>query len=130
MIGQKLLYRTLTDFERYGETTLEMGHLYHCLDTMRQDVMCMADDTIMPTVHEKHKIGDKQVMQCRNWGKLVDWARAPARHSCFKMVNEYGSPEHPIEDFAGCPKESPYYPVMKAYFDKHGFTSASRDWYD
>ncbi|KAF2232340.1 hypothetical protein EV356DRAFT_450333, partial [Viridothelium virens] len=123
----KLLRRSLLDFDERGQSRIEIHHLLHCLDSLRQDLMCIADDTIMPTAHVKHRIGNGQIRQCRNWGNLVAWAKTPARNSCFNLIDEYRTTVHGIENFAFCPKDSPYYNTMTAYFREHGHTDPFSD---
>jgi hypothetical protein len=96
------------------------GHVLHCLNTLRQDIMCKADDTLMPSENRPHAIGDQQVLQCRSWDALVSWARAPERHSCYKVISEYVSPLHTLEQYAFCPTNSPHYETMIKYFEKWG----------
>lgn len=49
------------------------GHSTHCLDALRQTVMCNADDTLL---YNKVNVsaGDGQMRKCRNWGALSGWA--------------------------------------------------------
>jgi len=42
-LSQKLLYRTLTNVH-YGKPLTQYEHMVHCLDQLRQDVHCQADD--------------------------------------------------------------------------------------
>ena len=82
--------------------------------------MYKADDTLMPSADRSHAIGNDQVLQCRSWDKLIAWARRPDHHSCYEMLSEYKAASHRLEQYALCPKESPHYPVMKAYFERYG----------
>lgn len=91
--------------------------------------MCIADDRLMAIRYGGHSGGHNEAMQCRDWDKLIEWATDPERHSCQKFVREYAGQEYPIEDFAGCPENSPYRSVMEAYFDRHGMKSAPDNWY-
>ncbi|TGO26868.1 hypothetical protein BPAE_0051g00030 [Botrytis paeoniae] len=45
----KVLRRAFIDYERGGEIGSSAGHVHHCLDALRQDMMCNADDTPMPS---------------------------------------------------------------------------------
>ncbi|KAF2193117.1 hypothetical protein K469DRAFT_619703 [Zopfia rhizophila CBS 207.26] len=102
-------------------------HIAHCLDTIRQDIMCHADDTPMPTINERHKIGDGQARKCKDWDALVRWTQAPERQSCFKMIDEYRRVPNSLEEFAYCPVDSPYAPVMERYFERWGHKSPFGD---
>lgn len=82
--------------------------------------MCKADDTPMPSIEQPHVIGKGQVMECKNWDALIAWAGAPERNGCYKIISDYKRVDHILEQYAFCPPDSPHYPVMTAYFEKHG----------
>ena len=94
-------------------------HIFHCLNMLRQDIMCKADDTPMPSANEPHVIGNNQVMQCRDLNQLVALSRHPDHHSCFKLFSDYKPVAHELEQYAFCPEDSPYRPVMEEYFERH-----------
>ena len=50
------------------------GHANHCFDSIRQYVMCTAGDTLLYS-WGRNVTGDGQERQCRDWGKLRDWAK-------------------------------------------------------
>jgi hypothetical protein len=95
-------------------------HVHHCLDTLRQDVTCMADDTPMPTGEEARAISDEEPMTCKNFGRLVEWVYAPERHACHRALDDYRSITHSIERYAFCEPGSENFGKMKEYFDKYG----------
>ena len=103
----------------------EMGeeHIYQCLEMIRQDLMCRADDTPMPSVDELYKIGDGQAMQCRDWNALVAWSRNPGQHSCFESGWGFRTVKRRLEQHTFCPMDSPHYEVMKEYLERHGHKS-------
>ena len=50
-----------------------MEHDMHCFDTLRQHIMCMADDTLLYS--EGHRdSGVNQTRMCRDWDALRQWA--------------------------------------------------------
>ncbi|KAF1976185.1 hypothetical protein BU23DRAFT_42659 [Bimuria novae-zelandiae CBS 107.79] len=98
--------------------TFNFHHLLHCLDGLRQDIMCTADDTPMPAP-VAHHVGDGQLRQCRDWEKLRAWATRPDQHACHQF-DDYREATNTLELFGHCPDGSPYRPVMKAYFAYHG----------
>jgi len=57
-----------------------MEHDMHCFDSLRQHVMCMADDTLLYTTGHL-TVGVGQVRNCRNWDALRDWATE--RTACY-----------------------------------------------
>jgi hypothetical protein len=91
----------------------------HCLDNLRQDIMCTADDTLMPGMFE-HRLGDNQVLQCRDWEALNRWAKDPERDSCFLQESDYKHIAHNLERHAVCPPGSQYDEVSRKYFEIHG----------
>ncbi|KAF2659357.1 hypothetical protein K491DRAFT_675588 [Lophiostoma macrostomum CBS 122681] len=95
-------------------------HVLHCLDILRQDVMCRPDDTPMPSRGERHAIGDGQVRRCKDWGELVRWTEQPERHACFRMISEYRRIPNTLEEFQYCRDDSPYKKIAEEYFAKHG----------
>lgn len=84
--------------------------------------MCTADDTLMPAA-VAHHIGDNQIRQCRSWNKLTDWATRPDQHACH-IFDDYREATNTLELFAFCPPDSPYRPIMEAYFEYHGHKDA------
>lgn len=119
-IIQKSIRKAYVDLERGNKQLIGSHHVHHCLDALRQDVTCKADDTPMPASKTRHGIGDKQVMQCKNFSKLVAWTQQPQRQACYKHLDDYRDIAHSLEEYAFCPEDSRYFPIMKAYFDRHG----------
>jgi hypothetical protein len=54
-------------------------HDVHCFDSLRQHIMCHADDTLMYTTGH-HDAGVNQTKQCRSWDALRDWATVRSAH--------------------------------------------------
>lgn len=82
--------------------------------------MCKADDSLMP-FPAPGQFGGGQMMECRNWDKLIEWAHEPEQNACHNLIDDYkGAPVNVLERFAFCPEGSPYKPVMDAYFEKFG----------
>ncbi|KAF2637581.1 hypothetical protein P280DRAFT_109352 [Massarina eburnea CBS 473.64] len=105
--------------KHYGENqNFSLHHLFHCLDGLRQNIMCTADDTPMPAPIAHH-VGDGQLRRCRDWSKLTAWATRPDQHACHKF-DDYREATNTLELFAYCPEGSPYGTVMEAYFAYHG----------
>ncbi len=74
----------------------------------------------MPASKPRHSVGDNQVMQCKDFSKLVAWTQQPEHQACYNHIDDYRTVANSLEKYAFCPEDSKYYPVMKAYFDKHG----------
>lgn len=56
-------------------------HVAHCLNTLRDAVMCMADATPMSFVNgfQMGWVSDEQAYMCRDWEALRAWANEPER---------------------------------------------------
>jgi len=53
-------------------------HVIHCLDSIRQSLMCSLDETLLYT--ETGDIwGDGQVHVCRDWDAFVKWVEVHAK---------------------------------------------------
>lgn len=116
-----MIRRAFQNFDKgVGNDWEIMEHVWHCLNSIRKDVMCKADDTPTPSMEQQHVIGKDQVMECKNWDALLAWAGHPDRNGCYRIISDYRRPDHILEQYAFCPPNSPHYPVMKAYFEKHG----------
>lgn len=112
--------KAYTDIQRGLPEVVPADHYFHCLDTLRQDVMCLGDDTPMPTINAIHRIGDGQVRECRNWEKLIEWTQKPERHACYRMIDDYRKVPHTLEQFAFCDDGSKYSSTVAKYFEEHG----------
>ncbi|KAF2014374.1 hypothetical protein BU24DRAFT_213519 [Aaosphaeria arxii CBS 175.79] len=114
----KLVRKAIVTREYGNNSTITLSHLLHCLDGLRQDVICTADDTPMPALIAHH-VGDGQLRRCRDWNKMAAWATRPDQHACYEF-DDYRDATNTLELFAFCPKDSPYRPIMEAYFEYHG----------
>ncbi|KAF2443202.1 hypothetical protein P171DRAFT_57618 [Karstenula rhodostoma CBS 690.94] len=114
----KLIRKAIVSKHNQDNRTFTLSHLFHCLDGLRQDVMCTADDTPMPAL-VAHHVGDGQLRKCRDWNKLTAWATRPDQQACHDF-DDYREATNTLEVFGHCPQDSPYRPVMEAYFEYHG----------
>lgn len=100
------------------EQTDSFEHVTHCLDSLRQDVLCNADDTPRYTTLGKGKAsGVGQTRKCNDWNRLEAWAQE--RTACWRYIN--GTDENfqdEIQRFRYCPKGSPYIANVKDYFSE------------
>ncbi|KZM20640.1 uncharacterized protein EKO05_0010958 [Ascochyta rabiei] len=113
----KFIRKAIVSKHSGDNQSFNLNHINHCLNGLRQDIMCAADDTPMPAL--TGHIGDGQVRKCRDWNKMTRWATQPDRHACYK-INDYREATNTLEQFAFCPPNSPYQPIQQAYFDYHG----------
>ena len=60
-----------------------MEHDMHCFDSIRQHVMCAADENLLATTGH-NDLGKEQVRMCKNWDLLREWAteRTACYHDC------------------------------------------------
>ncbi|KJZ79187.1 hypothetical protein HIM_01338 [Hirsutella minnesotensis 3608] len=107
--------RTLFRYVMYTEQGLPqhiaLSHALHCLDQLRQDVICNADDTPRYAgFQDPPGTGSGQVRMCRDWSKLEQWALE--RTACFKHEDEVPGPM--IERFKSCPDGRVLWPTSAA----------------
>ncbi|KAF7873929.1 hypothetical protein EAF04_002601 [Stromatinia cepivora] len=83
-------------------------HIVHCLNVLREEIMCNADDTPRYTGPLNAQLGSKhpysgigQTKMCNDWGKLESFA---LEHSaCYKPINK-STPGFPtVERYKFCP---------------------------
>ncbi|KAJ5721761.1 uncharacterized protein N7483_009695 [Penicillium malachiteum] len=116
----KVMRRTYHQLWAGEEASIPSDHIEHCLDSLRQDLMCKADDTPMPSLKLYNGGGEGQAMQCKDFDKLVAWTQAPERNACYKRLTDYQVIVHSVERYAFCPQDSEHYDAMESYFQKHG----------
>jgi hypothetical protein len=94
------------EFKNGEEQTLPYGHLAHCFDALRRQIICDADDTPRPAAHGVDgKSGLGQFRQCKDWSKLEKWSREHT--ACYKRPEKpQGVPN--IEKYKFCPEGSGY----------------------
>lgn len=84
---QRTLYRSVMDAHRGRPQRIALIHILHCLDQLRQDVICNADDTPRYAgFQDPPGTGMGQVRMCKDWGELEIWARDHT--ACFKHEDE------------------------------------------
>lgn len=85
-------------------------HSFHCLDQLRQDTICYADDTLRHTGGNQsgHSTGMNQNRQCRDWSRLEQWAKE--RTACYQYLNHTVKTE--LDRYKLCPPDSPYNEVI------------------
>ncbi|KAF2233662.1 hypothetical protein EV356DRAFT_468244 [Viridothelium virens] len=111
----KNIHRSLVEFRNGLNQSRSWPHITHCVDALRQDIMCNADDTPRYSTQSKGKAtGIGQYRRCRNWAKLEAWTKQHS--SCFKFINETDDDLNNLERFKYCPPGSPYTEKVKQYF--------------
>ncbi|KAI9732962.1 MAG: hypothetical protein M1818_007395 [Claussenomyces sp. TS43310] len=111
------LHRSFREYRDGVPQSHDFAHNNHCLDWLRNDIMCQADDTPLYTDNSMQSTnGIGQVRQCRDWSKLEAWAKE--RPACFRygdFVTEEKLPSQ-VGRFKFCPDDSPYLPKVRKYF--------------
>ncbi len=88
------------DFHDGKPARIAMVHILHCLDQLRQDIICNADDTPRYAgFQDPPGTGSGQVRMCKDWNALEKWARDHT--ACFKHEDE--TPAHLVDRFKFCP---------------------------
>jgi len=122
----RLIYRFVKEIRDDDKqaTRVPIDHVIHCLDAMRKDVMCYADDTPRPRRYRANSTAAIKVAgeprQCRDWSALERWAKE--RTACFQPGNAVPG-DMLRSQMRFCPDNSPYMPAVRAYFGK------GDDWY-
>lgn len=80
MTAQKRLRELIWDSEKGLAEHWQYGHGSHCIDYLRQSLMCHGDLTpIYMMWSEEHGsfMGvQENIMQCRSWEAIVEWSAA------------------------------------------------------
>lgn len=87
MILQKYLHRHYLALAAGKPVTWPQEHDLHCFDSLRQHIMCAADDTLLYTTGHKDA-GHGQLRMCRDWDALRAWA---TEHSACYADHEWPS---------------------------------------
>jgi len=112
------VYISLMEYRKGLPQTRNFRHVIHCLDALRRDVICNADDTPRFTTDDDvPETGHNQPRKCRSWDKLEQWAAQ--YNACYRYINETLTPsEFPqIQRFVWCREGSPYKAEVEKYFN-------------
>lgn len=104
----KIIHISLSEYRRGTRQSRSWHHVSHCMDALRRQVLCDADDTPRATERRAEVVsGLLQHRKCRSWEKLEDFAK---RHTAC-----YRRPDNPdsegiskLERFKHCPPDSGY----------------------
>ena len=113
------IYRALREFERGLPQSIAMHHHIHCLDALRENTICSADDTLRPAgsgIAKPQNPRQRPQKQCRNWDQLKIWALKNS--ACFKRLPHDDPKYNTLEEWTWCPEDSPYIPTIEAFFGK------------
>ncbi|RAL11812.1 uncharacterized protein BO97DRAFT_425112 [Aspergillus homomorphus CBS 101889] len=123
---QRNLFISLQEFRDGRPQSIDYPHLLHCLDSIRLETMCTADDTprYVP-LNDVHgfRPGDGQQRMCRDWNKLEEFVQD--HDPCYRYVYPGDSHVSNLERFKFCPNDSPYLPRIREHF---GYPDAWMPW--
>ncbi|MCJ1380089.1 hypothetical protein MMC17_003192 [Xylographa soralifera] len=113
----KNIHRILYDAHHGRPLSRNITHALHCVDHLRQDAMCEADDFLLPSPNTRY--GDPgprgPARVCRSWDALVAWAEE--RSACYRHVDDdeaaFAAGHREIERYGGCKEGSPYVERMR-----------------
>ena len=88
--------------------TAPMYHVYHCLDALRLEVLCDADDTPRYTgMGQPEKASaTNQMRLCKDWDRMEAWAIGNS--ACWRYFDEKHVPADTLDQYRFCPEGSPY----------------------
>ncbi|KAI1079500.1 hypothetical protein F5B20DRAFT_166791 [Whalleya microplaca] len=104
----KIIHISLVEYKHGNPQSRDWHHISHCMDALRRQIMCDADDTPRATEHRKEVVsGLLQHRKCRSWEELETFAK---KHTaCYKRPEDPERDGKPIlERFKHCPPESGY----------------------
>ncbi|KAH4130939.1 hypothetical protein HBI24_021490 [Parastagonospora nodorum] len=111
------LYIALQEYRHNKSQSVEWPHILHCLGSIRQDTMCLADDTprYVPfnTAHG-FRPGDGQHRMCRDWNTVQKFVTA--HDPCYKYIEPGNKNLSNLERFKFCSDNSKYIPTIREYF--------------
>jgi len=111
----KMLRTSLRESQQGREQSTPFEHQLHCVDALRQEVICNADDTPRYTGFQPLKSsGLGQFRQCRNWKDLEAWAAENT--ACWRYINNTDPNFDSLERYKFCPEGSPYYAYIHEIF--------------
>ena len=116
---QRSVHIALMEFYFNEPQSRRFEHVLHCMDALRQDIHCNADD--MPrytTITKDPESGIGQARMCRDWSQLQRWARG--YNACYKFVNQTATGFPQVLRFTYCPEGSPYIDKIREAFGKAG----------
>jgi len=113
-----ILYDTLRGSQTVMLTDSDLEHAMHCLDALRGEVTCAADDTPYvlngELITENEDGGIIQTRKCRDWQELEEFA--VQNSACYKNFADSDPGHDTLEEWKYCPETSPYKAIVAEYF--------------
>ncbi|MCJ1423773.1 hypothetical protein MMC29_001657 [Sticta canariensis] len=111
------IYRALREFEQGLPQTTPMHHHIHCLDALRENAICSADDTLRPAgtgMATPLNPARPPWRVCRDWDQLEKWALQNS--ACFRRLPDDDPKRDTLEEWKWCPDQSPFLPAIESFF--------------
>ncbi|KAK8062201.1 hypothetical protein PG997_014298 [Apiospora hydei] len=112
------IYISIHQYRTNQEQTIRYEHILHCLDSLRVETMCTADDTPryvpLNTAHNGYRPGDGQQRQCRDWNQVQEFVKA--HDPCYRYLRPGDPDQSNLERFSFCPLDSEYLPKIRKYY--------------
>ncbi|KAL7620933.1 hypothetical protein AAE478_008244 [Parahypoxylon ruwenzoriense] len=111
------IYISIQQYRTNKTQTIDYAHILHCLDSLRVETMCTADDTLRYVpLNSAHgfRPGDGQKRMCRDWNRVEEFVRA--HDPCYQYLRPGDKDLSNLERFKFCPAESEYLPKIRGYF--------------
>ncbi|KAL8715404.1 MAG: hypothetical protein Q9220_000737 [cf. Caloplaca sp. 1 TL-2023] len=104
----KSLRLAMIQFHTNTEQTVPWGHVLHCFDVLREEIICNADDTPRYTGFQPDQAsGLGQVRMCKDWTQLDAWSKAHT--ACWRYVGNSSAPGfRELDRYRFCPEGSPW----------------------
>lgn len=103
------------EFQLGKQQTFPFQHIMHCIEALRIEIICRADDTPRYTTSDRQPVsGIGQERQCRDWDKLERWAQENT--ACYKYLNYTlnAEPDQRVR-YVFCQPEAPYAVKIEEY---------------
>lgn len=115
LMKQKTLHISLVEFKLSKPQTYPFHHVMHCLDALRVEIICHADDTprYTTTTHDTLS-GVGQDRKCRDLGKLERWSLE--NDACYHYFNHsFNEVIDQRQRYVFCEPGSPYAATVEKY---------------
>ncbi|KAJ5729939.1 uncharacterized protein N7483_004447 [Penicillium malachiteum] len=103
----KIVYIALNEYQSGQPQSRAWHHVIHCMDALRRQVLCDADDTPRATERRAEVVtGVGQHRMCRRWDELVDFAKQHT--ACYKRPERPDESPNILDRYRNCPPNSGY----------------------
>ncbi|KAJ8108310.1 hypothetical protein ONZ43_g6465 [Nemania bipapillata] len=116
-VAVRNLYISIQQYRTNTPQTINYPHILHCLDTLRLETMCTADDTLryvpLNSAHG-YRPGDGQPRMCRDWDRVREFVES--HDPCYRYLKPGDTELSNLERFKFCSENSEYLPKIRKYF--------------